>query len=470
MRTAAVPAVEWLRQRLRGVRVRLTALATLLVAVTLALAGFLMLYVLHESLLTSADAATKARGTQIADVISAESLSGLDASLLLPARDIVVIQLIDDQGAVVAASPGHRADPLSPPVDVGTERTVDGATLGSDPTEYRATIRAVRTPAGVITVVVGTAEGPLDSVVITVATLFAVAFPILLLVLAATTYYFSGRTLRTVEDIRAQVAGITSSDLTRRVSEPATHDEINALARTMNEMLTRLQSARVQQLQFVGDASHELRSPLMTIVGILDLADRTGERIDDETLRTLLLPEAHRLQTMIDDLLLLAKADERGVPLQISDVDVDDIVAAEALRLQRLRTVQVTADIQAMRVRGDRDKLTRVVRNLTDNAARHAHSRVDLAMSSEGSVGTIVISDDGPGIPAADRGRVFDRFVRLDVDRQRASGGSGLGLAITAEIVHAHSGTVEITEAPGGGARVCVSVPLDVDVDVDESD
>ncbi len=255
---------------------------------------------------------------------------------------------------------------------------------------------------------------------------------------------------------------MSSDDLDRRVSVPATGDEIATLASTMNALLDRLQVARERQLQFVGDASHELRSPLMTILGMLDLARTTDRPLDTATIDTMVLPEAQRLQGMIDDLLLLAKADEHGVPLHVEDVDLDDIVDAEALRLERLGRVEVMAHIEAVRVRGDRDKLTRAVRNIADNAVRHATGRVELSMATDRAGGTcsVTIADDGPGIPEPDRVRVFDRFVRLDADRRRASGGSGLGLAIVTEIVRAHEGGVRVDEADSGGAAITITLPL----------
>ncbi|NMO03653.1 HAMP domain-containing histidine kinase [Gordonia sp. TBRC 11910] len=454
--------VTFVRERTGGVRVRLTALVTVLLAAALAIAAAIMLFLVHASLTDSADAATGSRALAVASVVQVETVAGIDADALAATTGIDVVQVIDSRGRLVAGTHGVRGIAHVLPMSAGTRRTVDGVTYGADPTEYRASVVGVATSSGAVTIVVGAAEGPIDSVVTTVAVLLALVFPIILVLLAGSAFYVSGRTLRPVARIRAQVSTITSTDLRKRVSVPRTHDEIAGLARTMNQMLARLNEAREQQLRFVGDASHELRSPLMTIVGILDIARTTGEPIDESTITGMLFPEAQRLQQLVDDLLLLAKSDERGTPLRVSDVDVDDIVGEQVRRLEQLSTVGVAARIAAMRVRGDRAKLDRALRNVVDNAVRYARSRVEVSMAVDSArqVGAVVVSDDGPGIPAEDRERVLDRFVRLDSHRERGSGGAGLGLAIVDEIVRAHHGGVRIGSSQLGGAEVVITLPL----------
>ena len=165
------------------------------------------------------------------------------------------------------------------------------------------------------------------------------------------------------------------------------------------------------------------------------------------------------MQRLVEDLLLLAQADEHHLPLRETDVDLDDLVADETAWLQATTKLQVVATIAAARVRGDPAQLARVARNLTANAARHARTRIDLSCQPTAQAALLVISDDGPGIPVEQRQRALQRFVRLDTERARGAGGSGLGLAITAEIVAAHHGTLTITESPTGGAQITVSLP-----------
>jgi signal transduction histidine kinase len=142
------------------------------------------------------------------------------------------------------------------------------------------------------------------------------------------------------------------------------------------------------------------------------------------------------------------------------DVDLDDLVAAETQKLRRETSLKIDTSLTPTRVVGDAPALSRVLRNLMDNAARHAVSRVEVAVHPCGDAAVVTAADDGPGIPKADRVRVFDRFVRLDSDRSRSGGGAGLGLAIVREIVAAHHGSVWIDDRPGGGTRITVQLPL----------
>jgi signal transduction histidine kinase len=294
----------------------------------------------------------------------------------------------------------------------------------------------------------------------TVVIALALAAPIVVAVSAAATYILVGRSMRSVDAIRSRVAEITTSDLTGRVPVPENRDEISALALTMNEMLARIEAGHSAQQRFVGDASHELRSPLTTIISALDVAVAHPELLNRDLATTTLIPEAHRMQALVDDLLLLARADERGLSIAHDDVDLDDLVSAEAERLRRETSLNIHTDFAPTRLVGDAVGLSRMLRNLLDNAARHATSDVRAEVHPCGEHAVVNIDDDGPGIAAVDRERVFDRFVRLDADRSRSAGGAGLGLAIVREIVVAHRGSVTIADRPGGGTRVTVHLPL----------
>jgi signal transduction histidine kinase len=269
-----------------------------------------------------------------------------------------------------------------------------------------------------------------------------------------------GAALGPVEAIRARVASISSSDLAQRVPVPGTRDEIADLATTMNAMLARLESGRAAQHRLVSDASHELRSPLTTIPTALELASGRPELIDNDLIDESLLPEAHRMHQLIEDLLLLARSDEGAIELRRDDLDIDDLLLAEASRLRSNGSIRVVAHIEACRTVGDRAALARVVRNLVDNAVRHASSTVTMDCHPESGHAVISVADDGPGIPIQDRARVFERFVRLDPARARFSGGSGLGLSIVEEIVRSHQGAVAVGEATQGGAMFTLTLPL----------
>lgn len=226
----------------------------------------------------------------------------------------------------------------------------------------------------------------------------------------------------------------------------------------MNEMLERIESGQAAQRRFVGDASHELRSPLATIISALEVGVAHPELPQTELTQDLVLPEAHRMQSLIDDLLMLARADERGMLLRRQDVDLDDL-AAEQIRRLDTGAVRLQSNLRPARVLGDPAALARVLRNLLDNAVRHARSLVQVAVWQQDAAVLVTVGDDGPGIPAGDRARIFERFVRLEEDRSRAAGGSGLGLAIVAEIVAAHGGSVTAGERDGGGTVMTVQLP-----------
>lgn len=449
-----------------GVRAHLTALATLLLAVALIVAGVTVCLLLRSSLQHTTDAATAARADTVATTIRTESVRGLDPESIAPSGNVDAVQVLGADGRVLIGTRDIGAATAAPAVEPGDRRSVSDLHLVGGDGPYRATVVGVQTPTGPVRVIAATVQRHVDEVVVTVAETLAVVFPVILVLFAISAYLVSSRTLAPVGRIRAQLADIAGSDLSRRVSVPARHDEIAALAATMNEMLGRIEAAKLAQTRFVGDASHELRSPLTTIVGVLDMARTRHEPIDAATTAELLLPEALRLQRLVDDLLLLARADERGLSVRAVDVDVDDLVLDEVARLRQSNRVEVTARVRPMRIRGDADAFARALRNLTDNAVRHAVSRIGIDMTVQARRACITVGDDGPGIPAAHRARVLDRFVRLDADRGRTRGGTGLGLAIVGEIVAAHGGELSLGRSPLGGLEARITVPA---ADLDEA-
>jgi len=287
--------------------------------------------------------------------------------------------------------------------------------------------------------------------------------PLLLLVVAGTTWRVVGRALAPVDAIRHEVEEISGTELHRRVPQPPGNDEIGRLARTMNAMLGRLDDAATRQRRFVSDASHELRSPVASIRQHSEVALAHPDRTSVAVLAETVLAENLRLQRLVEDLLLLAQTDEGSQPPGHVPVDLDDLVFEQARRLRaggRL-VVDVTA-VGAGRVNGVPAQLRRLIANLVENAARHARSRVTLGLTTHAAEGRVVlvVDDDGGGIPADQRERVFQRFVRLDEARARDSGGFGLGLAIVADVVRGHGGTVHVGTAPAGGARFEVQLPV----------
>jgi signal transduction histidine kinase len=258
--------------------------------------------------------------------------------------------------------------------------------------------------------------------------------------------------------MRAEVAEITARDLSRRVVEPVAEDEIGRLARTMNGMLDRLQAAADRQRRFVADASHELQSPLASARAQLEVGLATGADTDWPDTVEGVLGEHDRMERLVQDLLFVASADEVAGAPRRERVDLDDLVLEEARSLRTRGRVEVDLSrVSGGQVLGDAHQLGRVVRNLLDNAERHAHSRVVVELRTHGDAVELTVADDGEGIRPEDRARVFERFTRIDAGRARSAGGTGLGLAIAKTVVEAHGGTIAVVD--GDGARFAVRLP-----------
>lgn len=453
MRRELVRPANW------GISARSAFVAASVVFVALGIAGLMLSAVLYRSMLSSADNAAAARVAQLVAQIAAGGPQAVGDHLLITDGRINAVQVIDDAGVVVLRSAATPATPLIPLDDIGSGASQHVSQYGQSrfSTQTVADVHGHR-----YIVLVGEDSATVTDTLGTVAIALAVAAPVVIAVSASATYLLVRRSLRSVDDIRSRVAAITTSDLSGRVPVPDSRDEIAALALTMNEMLARIEAGHAAQQRFVGDASHELRSPLATIISALEVAQAHPDLLNSELADHTLLPEAHRMAGLIDDLLLLARADERGPAARFGDVDLDDLAIEAARTLRRTTSFEVRCEVAPTRVTGDAEALARVLRNLLDNAARHAASMIEITVGAPETAGggaVLTVGDDGPGVPEPDRLRVFDRFVRLDGDRSRSAGGSGLGLAIVAEIVAAHRGRVWIEERPGGGARVKVQLP-----------
>jgi signal transduction histidine kinase len=371
-------------------------------------------------------------------------------------------QVVAPDGRVLAASAdlGGRP-PIGRPPPAGRRqslRSVPSLPGSNDP--YRVLSRRVDGRDGPLLLYVAGALDDVDESTGVLATTLTVAIPGLTAVLAALIWSLVGRTLRPVEAIRAEVAAIGGSDLHRRVPQPAGDDEIARLARTMNAMLDRVEDATGRQQRFVADASHELRSPLTRIRSELEVDLAHPDTAALASTQRSILDETIALQRLLEDLLHLARSDAGALTTRHEPVDLDDVVlrAAEGLRADGRVKVDISA-VSAAQVLGDPDQLGRCVRNLTDNAARHAASTVTLALSEHDHSAVLSVADDGPGIPADQRDRVFERFTRLDEARSATAGGTGLGLAITREIIQRHHGSIAIDPAHRPGTRIVVTLP-----------
>ena len=442
-----------------GISARSAATSAVVVLVAFAFAGAAFDLILYRTLLAGVDDATAGRARTIVDALHSGSPDALDSALLATTQRVVAIQLIAPDGTVVKRAGSAPATPLIPinEFDFNLRRGMPDDAVADD--DMRVSGQKVNARSGQYTVLVGGGSEAVEAIVRTVALLVAGTAPIIAGVAATATYRLVRRSLQSVDAIRSRVAEISTSDLAERVPVPTSRDEISALAVTMNEMLARLEAGHQAQQRFLSDASHELRSPLATIISGLEVAEAHPELLDAELAVDTLLPEAHRMRVLIEDLLLLAGADEQSVVMRKEEVALDELAEVEAARVRREAGCTVHADICPSRLTADPAGMSRMIRNLVDNAVRHANSLIVIEVSSRDRTAILSIGDDGPGIAPAERTRVFERFVRLDSDRSRSSGGAGLGLAIVAEVVAAHGGTVSIDDRPGGGTKVTVALP-----------
>ena len=283
--------------------------------------------------------------------------------------------------------------------------------------------------------------------------------PVVVVALGLAIWWTVGRALRPVRDISAQVTEISGSTLDERVPVPASEDEIAELASLMNEMLDRLQSSSERQRAFVADASHELRSPLSTIVAAAEIASVSPDPIKLHKLAETVSGEAQRMQLLVANLLDLARLEEDRLELDTTEVDVAAVCRDAVDRFEEeVSAISLNCPAVA-RTDGVASQIEQVVVNLVDNAVTHAAGRVVVTVTAENPNVLISVEDDGPGISSEDRDRIFERFVRLDSSRARSTGGIGIGLALVKAIVDRHRGAIQVGDsAELGGARFEVTL------------
>ena len=437
-----------------GIRVRITGIAVAVVGIVLVVTAAALLTSQRGILTNNLDELLRTNSRTIERDYKA---GALPAVITGQGDEDAIAQVVTGDGRVLASTANFASAPALPAPDIGhtTFRTVR---LPTDESAVRIMSRSVDG------IVIHTAT-PIDDVDESVGALrrgLLAAIPAVAVVIGLLVWWLVGRTLRPVEQIRAEVAEITGTSLDRRVSEPPTNDEIARLANTMNAMLDRLERASDRERRFVADASHELRSPLTRMQTELEVDLAHPTTADPIATHRSVLEEVDNLNQLVNDLLLLARSDEGTNDGDRRPIEIDDLVLAEAerMRADSDALIETSCDSGAV-VRGDPGQLARVMRNLGDNAARHASSRIILAARQHNRTVEITVTDDGPGVPVSERERVFERFARLDEARQTSAGGTGLGLAIARDIVHRHGGSIFIEETEGGGATFVVSLPID---------
>ena len=454
------PARWWRR---RSLRARLTLITSAGLALALAVAAVLLVNALRLALIRELDDSARQGAVEVAALIDQNRLP----NPVPVAPGTLTIQVLDAQGRITDVSPGaDRLVPMLPPaVAQAAARTGQGQMLPGPPLGLPSLLRVVAEPAsGHQVVIAAVSYTPAGDSLATVARALIIGTPLLFGLLALATWLVTGYTLRPIAELRRGAAEVTQTGVPHDLPVPPARDEVRSLAVTLNDMLARLADAQQRQRDLVSDTAHELRSPIASIRAQLEVALDHPDGVDwPETARDV-HADTLRLARLTEDLLLLARLD--GQPLRRKPTNLAAVCAAVVARYSAAR-VPVQADrVQAdpagpCVVAGDPDALSRLLVNLLDNAVRHAASRVCVSVRGEDGWAVLVVSDDGPGIPAEDAERAFGRFSRLDDARSRDGGeeGAGLGLAIVRSTAEAHGGSVVLGDA-APGLRAVVRLPL----------
>ncbi|MGH3242626.1 MAG: sensor histidine kinase [Spirillospora sp.] len=447
-----------MRMRPRSIRARDTLIAAVIAALVLGVAAAGVDFAVRTAVKADLLRGVQVEARRVSGGVRDGSLEGQIAD---DSRGRIMVQVVEPGGRVTNATQSATGRPPVSRLWPSSNLRVRDYTecRGGWPGHDCVVVEAIRVTTAPDSVVVysserlpsyllnGFLEGALGAFVLLFAGL-----------VAWITWRIVGRTLGPVEAIRTQLAEISATDLSRRVPEPSGQDEIAQLARTANATLDRLERAVGRQRQFASDASHELRTPIAALRANLEDASMHP---DDNDLRAVVgsaLRDTDRLESIVTDLLLLARIGTGGTAAQ-EPIDLSELADAELRR--RAFDLKITTNLAGrVTVRGVRVQFVRLLGNLLDNAERYADSSITVEVTQADGKALLTVTDDGAGIPPADRERVFQRFTRLDTARSRDAGGTGLGLAIAREIAQAHGGTLRIEDQLPSGTRFALRLPL----------
>jgi signal transduction histidine kinase len=425
-------------------RLRLTLAFGLVMALVLAATGFVVYGIFRGDLSNTIDHSLRARSDELAAV--------RQPSLSVGGGGEDFEQVVRPSGALLASTAQVRGLSLLGASDLAhaasREVFVEHAGVPGLDGRLRMLARPVSTPAGREIVVVGTSLGERDDSLRTLGLLLAGGMGVALLLACLAGYGVASGALRPVEAMRRRAAAISGASAGERLPVPESADELARLGETLNQMLDRLEAALARERAFVADASHELRTPLAVLKTEIELALRRGRSADE--LRAALESageETDRLVRLAEDLLVLARVDEKRLPLRTEDLAVAQLLETVADRFD-----VSAADAGALRLRGDRTRLEQALGNLVDNARQHGRGEVRLSALARNGVVELHVTDEGDGLAPEFAPRAFERFTRGDPARSR--GGAGLGLAIVAAIAAAHGGS-----ARADGADVWIQLP-----------
>jgi two-component system, OmpR family, sensor kinase len=443
------------------IRLRLT-IAFAGVLGTVLLAGGVLLYVEFQDHLDDViDADLSVRAADVAALASAGPTIRAD----LQGDSNGFAQVYDARGRLIASTPGMANTRLLDGAEA-REAVRESLRVGRDTTpagDVRVEAQPFRSGTRRLSVAVAESLGRRDAALRRLRELLFIVGPLALLLATWAGYQVAGAALRPVERMRQRAQGITERHSAERLPVPATNDEIEALGRTLNDLLARLDGALRRERRMVADASHELRTPLTLLRAEVQLALRAPR--DAADLRTALesvARQSERLARLAEDLLVLARADEGRLPIRSEPLAAGDLLDAAAVRAAASadaagRELAVDGAVDAVLL-ADPDRAAQALDNLVANALAYGAGEVELSARPVDGRVELHVRDGGEGFPDDLLPRAFERFSRGDP--ARAGGGTGLGLAIVAAIAEAHGGDAAARNLPGGGADVWISLPV----------
>ena len=452
-----------------GVRARTTLIATAVVGLVLTGSGVLLVVATRSALFQSvATTATARAGDLMSQVNDGTTprpvplIRGISVQIVSDGIVISSTEDIEGQRPIVDLVPmaGAVSTVQVPSLDAG-ENEGEAPSEDGDEGPFLVAVGGVGIDGRRATVLAAASLGAVENATRTLIPLLALGIPAITLLVGLTIWRLTRRAFQPVEAMAAQAEAISYRDLHLRVPEPKPDDEVRRLAVVLNRMLERLETSVSRQRRFTADAGHELKSPVATLLTMAEVAEANPHAFGVAELAADVAGQSRRLATLVDDLLVLARTDEHRLELNCESFDLTEVVHDEIASGGPTPLAVDTGRLQPVIINGDRRKIGQVVRNLLDNATRHATATVRIEAQATGSEATICVADDGPGIPSADREKIFERFVRLDQARSRQAGGTGLGLSVVRSIVEAHSGRITVGDDPElGGALITVVLPI----------
>jgi signal transduction histidine kinase len=435
------PRRWWSRRTLR-IRISLAAAGPL--AVALVLGTVAVVAVFSAGRVRDLDAQTRVESDTLVALVSDDRLP---TTLPAPAGSTLLAQVLADDGTVLAATPSaSRVQPLLQVATRGGRSVVTDEDGGYAGVPLRLRIRSADLDGRSVRVVVAAPLTDVRRALRALQLVLLLVVPLLIVGATAVVWWVTGLALRPVERLRAAAADL-AADPGRSPAPPLpvpdADDEVARLGRTLDGLVIAVRHLVAREREFVADAAHELRAPVASMRVQIDVARAHPTIVDLPVLLQDLDHEVDRLSALTADLLALGRAGSRADSLRVA-VDLRALAGAEGDHVMVL---------------GDPESLARLVDNLVTNAHRYGH-RTRVTTTELDGAAVLDVDDDGPGIAVEDRGKVFDRWVRLDSARTRSAGGAGLGLALVREIARAHGGEVSVETSPLGGARLRVTLPL----------